>query len=28
LILFVMTLLLNAAARLIVWGVTRKFRNG
>jgi phosphate transport system permease protein len=27
LILFVMTLLLNAGARLIVWGVTRKFRN-
>jgi phosphate transport system permease protein len=28
LILFVMTLLLNAAARLVVWGVSRKFRNG
>ncbi len=27
LILFVMTLLLNAAARFIVWGVTRKFKN-
>jgi phosphate transport system permease protein len=27
LILFVMTLLLNAGARLIVWGVSRKFRN-
>jgi phosphate transport system permease protein len=27
LILFVMTLLLNAGARLIVWSVTRKFRN-
>ncbi len=27
LILFIMTLLLNAGARLIVWGVTRKFRN-
>lgn len=26
-ILFVMTLLLNAGARLIVWSVTRKFRN-
>jgi phosphate transport system permease protein len=27
LILFVMTLLLNAGARLIVWSVTRKFKN-
>ena len=27
LILFVLTVLLNAAARLIVWGVTKKFKN-
>jgi ABC-type phosphate transport system permease subunit len=26
LILFAMTVLLNAAARLIVWGVTKKFK--